>query len=254
MAKKITTHTDAHGHEQTAVREAGRFAEKSRDAAAGRPDLGGDWKPPKVGCSVTFQRWRGDRAVDAGESIPFDASAVLDAYDLDEIETEYGLVDFGSSEEGDQLYYAAVRLGLAPDHDGPLYTSMTDYELEEYVEARKAAGLFEAIERPRVYSKEQAEQRSGEAMNDMLGGKRMAEVMDWEGDEAAQEWKRGALERYDAEIAETFGLRGAESEIPAADASAVQALRDAEGARGIRRAAWGIADRLVEYAIDPEYR
>ena len=40
MAKKITVHVDAHGREQTVLRESGRFAEKPREAAAGEVALG----------------------------------------------------------------------------------------------------------------------------------------------------------------------------------------------------------------------
>lgn len=40
MTKKITTHVDAYGHEQTAVREGGRFADKAGALAAAGSGLG----------------------------------------------------------------------------------------------------------------------------------------------------------------------------------------------------------------------
>ena len=261
--QRIITETKD-GKVQERYAKGGQYAEKASAPQAPGVELDGsgeavEWQPPKVGATINLQRWENDYAVEVGAA-QFDVERVLDSYsleDLDRIEGQkLGRHDtgFDASYEGDELYFAAVRMGLAEEHNGPFSVYVDQEQLEDYMERRREAELADPVTPAPVFSREQAERDSAEAMNDLLGGRNLAEVMDWSGDDEAEAWKREALERYDNEIYESFGWQDAEHEIPADDRAAVDALRAAEGERAIRKAAWGIADRFVARAVDEEYR
>ncbi|GAA4034595.1 hypothetical protein GCM10023063_18400 [Arthrobacter methylotrophus] len=69
--------------------------------------------PPKIMASVTLQQWQNDYAIDI-ETVEFDAGRILA-----EMATEKRRALRDNSDDADQLFDSAVRLGLVKDHDGP---------------------------------------------------------------------------------------------------------------------------------------
>jgi hypothetical protein len=107
----------------------GRFDSKRHDEAGIILD-----QPPAM-IRVRLEAWEaGDNLLEL-ETIEFDGRALLDAIHLDEIDPE--------SNEEDSIFFDAVKLGLAKNHDGPFTVDLGSPSVAEYIEARTAAGATE---------------------------------------------------------------------------------------------------------------
>jgi hypothetical protein len=110
----------------------GHFAAKTNDEATVALALA------PVTVRVRYEAWDANDNLQELSFESFDGRALLDARGLDDIDTE--------SNDDDDMFYAAVALGLIPEHSGPftvVYDS--DNSVSDYIEAREAAGLTEPI-------------------------------------------------------------------------------------------------------------
>lgn len=68
---------------------------------------------------IVRQRWNNDYAITVSENT-FDCTDALDTFDLTELPAHAeDLHEHGSLNYGDDIFHAAVRLGIIPDWDGP---------------------------------------------------------------------------------------------------------------------------------------
>lgn len=86
---------------------------------------------------VRLEAWEySDQLVEL-EVIEFDGRVLLDAVHADDIDVD--------SNEEDGLYFDAVRLGLAKDHNGPFSVYLDDPSVEDYLAQRRADGAIEPL-------------------------------------------------------------------------------------------------------------
>ena len=90
---------------------------------------------PRVYATFQPQYWRNDYAIDAGPAVRIDVTDIIAEMTQEERDC---LED--NRDSTDNLYFEAVRRGLAPSHDGPSYTQVRD-SLDEYEEAQHG-GVF----------------------------------------------------------------------------------------------------------------
>jgi len=119
----------------------GQFGSKQNDEAA----VALSKEPAMI--SVRLEAWDGRDEITVLDTIEFDGRVLLDAVDIDEINP--------GSTDNDQMFYEALRLGLAKNHDGPFTVYLDSPSVEAYIAEREAAGATDAITGTARRNKEQ---------------------------------------------------------------------------------------------------